>query len=199
MEHQGIDIHKVYSAISDGDLDRVVESIKRAHPNDGERLLIGHLHRVDVFVPRHRVRASIHRVDPINTAIRRSVTVRRRVYYVEGPNSLWHIDGHHKLIKWRLVTHGGIDGFSRTIVYLRCSVNNKARTVLSSFSDAVTKYGVPNKVRSDLGGENQQVWEYMIDQHGTESAVVVGSSTHNERIERLWRDVQRCTCVCFVR
>ena len=37
----------------------------------------------------------------------------------------------------------------------------------------------------------------MIDQHGTESAVVVGSSTHNERIERLWRDVHRCVSVLF--
>ena len=24
-----------------------------------------------------------------------------------GPNSLWHIDGNHKLIKWHLVIHGG--------------------------------------------------------------------------------------------
>ena len=121
-------------------------------------------------VPRHRVRASIHRVDPINTAIRRSVTVQRRVYHVEGPNSLWHIDGHHKLTKWWFVTHGGIDGFSRTIVYLRCSTNNKAASVLNSFADAVSKYGLPNKIRSDLGGENQRVWEYMIDQHGSENS-----------------------------
>ena len=46
----------------------------------------------------------------MNTAIR-SVTIRRRVYCVDGPNSLWHIDGHHKLIKWRFVVHGGINGF----------------------------------------------------------------------------------------
>ena len=25
-----------------------------------------------------------------------------------GPNALWHIDGHHALIRWRLVTHGGL-------------------------------------------------------------------------------------------
>lgn len=25
--------------------------------------------------------------------------LRRRQYFVPGPNSLWHIDGHHKLIR----------------------------------------------------------------------------------------------------
>ena len=76
------------------------------------------------------------------------------MYHVEGPNSLWHIDGHHKR---RFVTHGGIDAFSPTIVYLRCSSNNQAANVLHSFADAVSKYGLPNKIRSDLGGENQRV------------------------------------------
>ena len=71
------------------------------------------------------MRASIHRVDPENTAIRRSVTIRRRVYHVDGPNSLWHVDGNHKLIRWRMVIYGGIDGYSRTVVvFLRCSDNN---------------------------------------------------------------------------
>ena len=27
------------------------------------------------------------------------------------PNSLWHIDGYHKLIRWRIVIHGVIDGY----------------------------------------------------------------------------------------
>ena len=57
----------------------------------------------------------------------------RRPYSVPGPNSLWHIDGHHKLIRWRIVTHGGIDGYSRLIVYLKASSNNKSQTVLANF------------------------------------------------------------------
>ena len=174
-----------------------MEALKQEHPNDGERLIIGHLHRIGIVLPRSRVRASIHRVDPLNVAIRRSITIRRRIYCVNGPNSLWHIDGHHKLIKWRFVVHGGIDGFSRTIVYLRCSTNNLASTVMSSFTDAISKYGIPDQLRSDRGGENVRVWEYMIEQHNSESAVLVGSSTHNQRIERLWRDVYRCVGVLF--
>ena len=56
--------------------------------------------------------------------------------------------------------------------------------------DAITNHGIPVKVRSDLGGENIEVWRYMIDQHRSDRAVVVGSSSHNEQIEHLWRDVQ---------
>ena len=68
---------------------------------------------------------------------------------------------------------------------------------MSCFTDAVSKYGVPDQVRSNLGGENVDVWRYMVEQHSSSSAVLTGSSTHNERIERLWRDVYRCVSVLF--
>lgn len=194
---EGLNITRQYSTVTDSELDGIIQAIKQQHPNDGERLMIGHLYRTGVYVPRSRVRASIHRVDPINTSLRRSVTVRRRVYHADGPNSVWHIDGHHKLIKWRFVTHGGVDGYSRTATFLKCSTNNKAQTMLNAFIDGVLKYGLPNKIRSDLGGENVKVWQYMIEEHNSQNAVIVGSSTHNERIERLWRDVHRCVSVLF--
>ena len=197
LEREGISSTRKYSEISSSDLDRAVAAIKQEHPNDGERMITGHLHSIGIVVPRSKLRASIHRIDPFSTAVRRSITIRRRIYHVEGPNSLWHIDGHHKLIKWRFVVHGGIDGFSRTIVYLHCSTNNRSSTVLSAFTNAVSKYGIPNQVRSDRGGENVRVWQYMFEQCNSQSAVLVGSSTHNERIERLWRDVYRCVGVLF--
>ena len=82
------------------------------------------------------------------------MAIQRRVYHSNGPNHTWHVDGNHKLIRWRLVIHGGIDGFSRTIVYLHCANNNRAETVLTQFHKATSTYGIPCKVRSDLGGEN---------------------------------------------
>ena len=89
----------------------------------------GHLSALGIHVPRARLRASIHWVDPINTALKISI--------------------------------------------------------------AVDEYGLPERVWSDLGGENVEVWRFMIEQHSSESSVITGSSTHNERIERLWRDVTR--------
>lgn len=96
-----------------------------------------------------------------------------------------------------MVTHGGIDGYSRTIVYLKCADNNRASTVLTAFTSAVTKHGLPERIRSDLGGENVDCWRYMVEQHASTSVVLTGSSTHNERIERLWRDVHRCVGVLY--
>ncbi|XP_036417029.1 uncharacterized protein LOC118800955 [Colossoma macropomum] len=117
-------------------------------------------------------------------------TVRRRRYSVPAPNSLWHIDGNHKLIRWRIVVHGGIDGFSRLIVYLNAATNNRASTVMGSFLEAVNTYGVPSCVRSDKGGENVQVAHFMVSSRGlNRNSHITGRSTHDQRIERLWRDV----------
>lgn len=41
------------------------------------------------------------------------------------------------------------------------------------------------------------MWRFMIVQHNDKRAVITGSSTHNERIERLWRDVFRCVGKLF--
>ncbi len=90
-EEGGVTMNK-YTQISDIILDNVVTEIKRNHPNDGERLMIGHLASHNIHIPRTRIRASIHRIDPEGTAMRRSLAVRRRVYHAEGPNYVWHID-----------------------------------------------------------------------------------------------------------
>ena len=197
LKSEGILQDLQFTDISDSDLDDVIKQIKAEHPNDGEVLMMGHLLAKGIRVPRSHLRASIHRVDPVNTAERRSRAVVRRVYNIGEPNEVWHFDGHHKLIRWRLVTHGCVDGYSRLITFLHCSTNNTAITVLSLFTNAVEKYGIPQKVRSDLGGENVDVWRYMIAQHGDERVVITGSSTHNQCIERLWRDVFRCVAKLF--
>ena len=103
---------------------------------------------------------------------------------------LWHIDGHHSLIRWRIVVHGGIDGFSRLITYLHCSTNNRADTVFTLFQEAIAKYGVPSRIRSDRGGENIDVAKFMIENRGlNRGSHIAGKSVHNQKIERLWRDI----------
>jgi len=198
LDEEGLSSNCTYSNISDRqDLDSYLVSIKRSHPNDGERLLAGHLCCLGIIVPRSRLRGSIHHVDPENTAARRSVTVQRRVYHVEGPNCVWHVDGNHKLICWRFVIHGVTDGFSRMVIFLKCSDNNQSSTVLREFTAAVNFHGLPNQIRTDLGGENVEIWRYMVEQHNSRTAVLTGASTHNECIECLWRDVYRCVGVLF--
>ena len=64
---------------------------------------------------------------------RHSSVIKRRSYSVSAPNAMWHVDSNHKLIRWRLVLHAGVDGFSRTIVYIVCANDNKATTALEGF------------------------------------------------------------------
>ena len=186
-----------YTDISDSELDDLAIRYKSTHPHDGERMLIGYLRSQNVHVQRWRIRQSILRVDPEGVRERSVKLIQRRSYHVKGPNHVWHMDGNHKLIRWKFVIHGAVDGYSRLVTFLTCSTNNKASTVLDSFVTVVHKHGVPLKIRTDLGGENVDAWEYMINYHGNESCVITGSSVHNERIERLWRDVSRSVIIPF--
>ena len=158
-------------------------------------MVAGHLSRLGVCVTRARMRASIHRIDPLGVAERSRQIIRRRVYSAPHPNYVWHMDSHHNLIRWRMVTHGAIDGFSRKVLYLTCANNNRASTVVSFFSNAVDLCGLPDRIRSDKGGENVDVWRYMLHYHNMDpTCVIAGPSTHNVR---LWNDVFRCVGQIF--
>ena len=63
----------------------------------------------------------------------------------------------HVPFRWRFIVHGGIDGFSRFIVFLYCATDNRSETVLQSFDGAVKEFGLPDRVRCDKGGENVKV------------------------------------------
>ena len=93
-------------------------------------------------------------------------------------------DGHHKLIRWRFVTHAGIDGYSRLIVFMHCSDNNRSTTVYTHFIKAIRLYGLPSRVRTDQGKESIKIAEHMLENRGVNRAsIITGNSVHNQRIE----------------
>ena len=104
-----------------------------------------------------------------------------------------HIDGDHKLIQpYKIVLHGGLDGFSRIIVFLQASTNNGASTVLQYFQSAVEHYNLSSRVRSDLGMENIEVARFVLQERSlNRGSHITGKSVHNQRIEHLWCDVNR--------
>ncbi|XP_031554524.1 uncharacterized protein LOC116291493 [Actinia tenebrosa] len=196
MRECGVNSASNFSPLTDEELDSKVSSyMTRYGGTTGQSYIIGHLRSLGLRVQRSRVRESIARLDPKNSAIRWGVVVSRRRYYVSWPNSLWHLDGHHSLIRWGFVVHGCIDGFSRRVMFLQCNPNNLSQTVLSLFLDAIESSGGlwPSRIRVDKGVENVLVCDAMVEARGeNRGSFIAGPSTHNQRIERLWRDVFRC-------
>ena len=158
---------------------------------------------IGLKVQHYRLRESLRRVDPRGVRSRLRQALHRRRYNVCIPNSLWHINGYLKLIRWSIVVHGGIDGYSRLPVFLSASTNNAADTVLQCFLYGVQQYGLPSRVRCDRGGENVMVLQFMLThpQRGPgRGSCITGRSVHNQRIERFWRDLHgKCLpLLCFV-
>ncbi|KAL2076359.1 hypothetical protein ACEWY4_028060 [Coilia grayii] len=164
-------------------------------PNAGYRMVRGRLRSMGVKVQWRRVAASLHRVDALGIISRLAGLgcVVRRTYRVRGPLSLWHVDTNHKLIRYNIVLFGAVDGYSRKVMCLNAANNNLASTALAAFKQATEKYGIPSRVRGDQGSENVEIARYMFMVRATDrGSFMAGKSVHNQRIERLWRDIRTC-------
>lgn len=201
MAESDLSVKALYSTMTDDELDQCVRDIKSRQPHSGYRMMKALLQARGLRVQYNRVRASMHRVDTTGV-ISRMIHVgciARRTYSVPGPQSLMHIDTNHKLIRYNIVVFGGIDGFSRKIMYLGAASNNLASTTLAFFLESVEKFGFPLRVRADQGVENVDVARFMFTVRGTgKSSFISGKSVHNQRIERLWRDLWTAvTCIYY--
>lgn len=106
---------KEYSNISNEDLDILLRVFKEKIPDAGLRYVVGFLRKHGLRVQQRRVVSSLKRIDSLGRKLRQHKIIKRVKYSVKRPNALWHLDGHHKLIRWGIVLHGFVDGFSRTV------------------------------------------------------------------------------------
>ena len=72
------------------------------------------------------------------------------------------------LIRWKIVIHAFVDGYSRKVLGIRASDNNLASTVLDLFLCIVDVFGFPSRIRGDHGGENQLVAALQEEVRGAE-------------------------------
>ena len=101
MKLYGLSVTDVYNNLTDAKLDQLVSDILLEFPNTGYRGMLGHLSQKGIRVVERRVRNAMKRVDPAGVLERMAglQVLRRRVYHVAGPLRLWHMDGHHRLIR----------------------------------------------------------------------------------------------------
>ena len=146
-------------------------------------MVMGHLRACAFHIQRSRVRSAIHHNNPNGPMSHCYPPISRCVYSVPRPNYVWHIDGNHKLVRWRMVLHHAVDGYSQLVVFGACSTNNTASTVLQLYHQVVRRYGRPFRVITYHGRENVHVWRDMIQAWGEEArSVIVGSSVHNQHV-----------------
>ena len=101
LQKYSMSITESYSSITNEILDEEILNILKQFPRTGYRRMIGFLRSKGYHIQEKRVRASMHRVDPIGI-LERTMTltiIQRRKYSVKGSRFLWHIDGNHKLIR----------------------------------------------------------------------------------------------------
>lgn len=99
MAEYNLSVSATYASITSNELDSLVREIQTQFPMCGNRQMQGHLLARGYRIQQHRIREAQRRVDPQGSVLRRLNAIRRRVYSVPAPLSLWHIDGNHKLIR----------------------------------------------------------------------------------------------------
>lgn len=103
-----------FSDISNDELRELAIEFEIERPSSGRKFFIAYLRDRGIKVQRKRASEALNYLKRLN---RRLITQRieRRQYAVPGYNRVWHLDGHHKLNRYKFVIHGLIDGFCRTV------------------------------------------------------------------------------------
>lgn len=153
-----------------------------------------------IRVRKEDVRILLSQLDPVNSQARQRRRLRRRQYFSQGPNFIWHVDSYDKLKPYGICINGCIDGYSRRIIWLKAAYTNSDPKVIGSyFVEAIEQAGgYPRLLRTDMGTENalvRDIQQYLRrndeDDRAGERSYITGASTANQRIESWWGQMRK--------
>ena len=171
----------------------------------GHRALWKRLQANHVNISQAKTLQLLRILDADGVAMRKKRRLHRRKYRNPGPDFAWHIDGYDKLKPYGFPMHGGIDGFSRRILWLEVgSTNNNPIQIAKYFVNTAISLGsLPCIVRADRGTENVHVRTIQVhfrslhdDPLSGENSFQYGKSTGNQRIESFWGQLRK-QCIQF--
>ena len=149
--------------------------------------------KYEVNASKEDVRKVLKEVDPLGVDRRKYNTIKRIIYFSEGPGDIYHLDGNDKLKRWGFCIHGCVDGFSRKILWLNVSSSNNDPLIIANFFlQCVNKYRfVPCLLRMEKGLENIYVEDLQVFFIRRNDSYLYGASTRNQRIEAFWSRLKK--------
>ena len=150
----------------------------------------------NLIVDQETVRELLKIMDPDGVSARSRHRLQRREYKTEGPNHVWHIDGYDKLKPFGFCIHGGIDGYSRRLMWLEVGPsNNNPGIIAHYYIECVEQMGGTARIiRADCGTENVRVAGLQRFFNNDNDSFLYGKSCSNQRIEAFW-GMLRKSCI----
>lgn len=108
-------LKKKFSNKTDVEIDNHLRLYRQHHPQAGLRYVTGYFRSLGHRFKRQRILEALHRTDGVGLRLRYRKQVSRPDYHSKRPNSLWSVDGHHKLILWGIIIAGIVDTYCRTV------------------------------------------------------------------------------------
>ena len=147
---------------------------------------------------RDDVRQIVKQLNPDSVKLRKHRRLHRRRYVADGPNFVWHLDGHDKLKPFGFSIHGCIDRFSRYLIWLEvASSNKKPESIAKFYLDAIKGLeAIPLQIKADNGTEHSLIEPMHLHLSALNGNLEINhfsiiTSPHNERIESYWSVLQR--------
>ena len=131
-------------------------------------------------------------LDPIGVNTRRRRTLRRQLYYSQGPNWVWRLDRYDKFKPYGFERHGCIDGYSRRVLWVSVIRSNKDPKEVCNlyFNYLLIEKELPQKIVADRDTENINIagsQRFLRRSHSDNlsgyQSFQFGKSTTNQRIE----------------